>query len=200
LETEETELAELARRLKQKKNQEHALLARVRDTELDDRRVLAPNREKQPHVPCSTPQCRGFVSPSDARCACCNQHMCADDDVATVQELQRNAKRCAECRVYISTVDGCDQMVCVSCHTRRFSWNTGQRIDGPIHNPHYFEVRARLGDQLAQSPAQPCAEAFFQHPAHSARRQRLGASHPTTPRRAGRGWFNVPAAGRYIER
>jgi hypothetical protein len=85
-------------------------------------------------------------------------HVCTADNIATVQELRRNAKQCPECRVYISKVDGCDQMFCVSCHTA-FSWNTGQRINGPIHNPHYFEVRARLGNVVdpaaANQPANP---------------------------------------------
>ena len=73
-----------------------------------------------------------------------SNHECHPDDVATVQELRRNSKQCPECRVNISKVDGCDQMFCVSCHTA-FSWNTGLRMTGPIHNPHYFEVRAQLG-------------------------------------------------------
>ena len=111
------------------------------------------------HTPCNTPDCRGFVTKSEPKCACCKNstchschqtidhetdHECKADDVATVQELRRNSKQCPECRVNISKIDGCDQMFCVSCHTA-FSWNTGQRVTGPIHNPHYFEVRAQLG-------------------------------------------------------
>jgi hypothetical protein len=113
------------------------------------------------HTPCNTPDCRGFVTKKEPQCACCKQrtchnchqtvepdpdteHECKADDVATVQELRRNSKQCPECRVNISKIDGCDQMFCVSCHTA-FSWNTGQRVTGPIHNPHYFEVRAQLG-------------------------------------------------------
>ena len=165
LRTCRAEIAELTKHLKQKKIEERALLARVQATELNPRLVVKPT-SLESHVPCNTPQCRGFVTKDTPKCACCNQstchrchqtivetptlgnhagHVCADDNIATVQELRRNAKQCPECRVYISKVDGCDQMFCVSCHTA-FSWNTGLRINGPIHNPHYFEVRARLGN------------------------------------------------------
>ena len=178
------EIAVLTMRLKQKRNQERAFLARVRDTELDHRIVLKTNAQER-HVPCNTLQCRGFVTKKNPACACClhstchrchqtitiaqqatdisdemsgdapapTGHVCTEDNVATVQELRRNTKQCPECCVYISKVDGCDQMFCVSCHTA-FSWNTGLRIDGPIHNPHYFEVRARLGN-VAHLPANP---------------------------------------------
>ena len=171
------EIVEITKVLKQKKIQELALLTRVRATEINTRLVVKTN-SLECHVPCSTPQCRGFVTKDTPKCACCNQstchrchqtvenptlghqaidmlngaetpepigHVCTEDNIATVQELRRNAKQCPECRVYISKVDGCDQMFCVSCHTA-FSWNTGLRINGPIHNPHYFEVRARLGN------------------------------------------------------
>ena len=165
------EIAELTLRLKQKKAEERALLDRVRDTDRN-RRLLAKPNSHEHHVPCGTPQCRGFVTKDTPRCACCLKttchnchqnvddtphgqetpypttgHVCRDDDVATVHELRRNAKQCPECRVHISKVDGCDQMFCVSCHTA-FSWNTGERINGPIHNPHYFEVRDRLQQRL----------------------------------------------------
>jgi len=184
------EIAEITKVLKQKKSQERALQTRVQETEILTRLVRVVPNAHHCHVPCNTPQCRGFVTKETPKCACCNQstchrcyqtienatlghhtidvpnsletpehaenadhaehiehagHVCTEDNIATVQELRRNAKQCPECRVYISKVDGCDQMFCVSCHTA-FSWNTGLRINGPIHNPHYFEVRARLGN------------------------------------------------------
>lgn len=119
-------------------------------------------------TPCNTTNCRGFVTKENPICACCgfntchschqtiqvdiendwDFHVCLADDVATVQELRRNTKQCPECKISISKVDGCDQMFCVACHTA-FSWNTGERVTGPIHNPHYFEVRAQLGENIA---------------------------------------------------
>jgi len=184
------EIAELTKHLKQKKVQERALLARVQATEINTRLVVKTNASEC-NVPCSTHQCRGFVTKDAPKCACCNQstchrchqtvvnhpatdmlngeetpepsgHVCTEDNLATVQELKRNAKQCPECRVYISKVDGCDQMFCVSCHTA-FSWNTGSRINGPIHNPHYFEVRARLGNVGTAAnlrPNQPGCDEF----------------------------------------
>ena len=159
------EMAALVVRLQQKKAEERVLLRRVQATELTNDRRLPATPTHESHIPCNTPQCRGFVTQHTPHCACCKhrtchrchqtmrdgEHSCAEEDVATVQELRRNAKQCPECRVYISKVDGCDQMFCVSCHTA-FSWNTGERVHGPIHNPHYFEVRARLGDHIGRPP------------------------------------------------
>ena len=185
------EIVEITKVLKQKKIQELALQTRVRATEINTRLVVKPNAHHC-NVPCSTPQCRGFVTKDTPKCACCNQitchrchqtvehhqaiatlddgadapepagHVCTEDNIATVHELKRNAKQCPECRVYISKVDGCDQMFCVACHTA-FSWNTGMRINGPIHNPHYFEVRARLGNVGTAAnlrPNQPGCDEF----------------------------------------
>jgi hypothetical protein len=42
----------------------------------------------------------------------------------------------------------CDQMYCIDCHTA-FSWNTGQIVNGIIHNPHYYEYLRKLGNGTA---------------------------------------------------
>lgn len=42
----------------------------------------------------------------------------------------------------------CDQMFCVECHTA-FSWNTGQVVNGVIHNPHYYEFLRKQGNGIA---------------------------------------------------
>jgi hypothetical protein len=42
-----------------------------------------------------------------------------------------------------TVLKNCDQMYCVECHTF-FSWNTLKiQTSGSMHNPHYFEYRAR---------------------------------------------------------
>ena len=42
----------------------------------------------------------------------------------------------------------CDQMYCTECHTA-FSWNTGQVVNGVIHNPHYYEFLRKQGNGVA---------------------------------------------------
>jgi hypothetical protein len=42
----------------------------------------------------------------------------------------------------------CDQMYCIDCHTA-FSWNTGQIVNGVIHNPHYYDYLRKLGNGTA---------------------------------------------------
>jgi hypothetical protein len=42
----------------------------------------------------------------------------------------------------------CDQMFCLECHTA-FSWNTGQIVNGVIHNPHYYEYLRKIGNGTA---------------------------------------------------
>lgn len=184
------EIRRLRRQLIMATRRHRDLQRRLEDHTLYRANPSAP-RQAEYHTPCNTPDCRGFVSKSDPQCACCKHrtchrcqrtmqpdadHECNDDDVATVQELRRNSKQCPECRVNISKIDGCDQMFCVSCHTA-FSWNTGQRVTGPIHNPHYFEVRAQLGANFPEArvgggggcdDALPDIRAFraaLQHPA-----------------------------------
>jgi hypothetical protein len=100
------------------------------------------------------------VTKETPTCACCNrrtcnrchqtiddtEHVCSDEDVATVLELRRvSTKQCPECSVDISNINGCDQVFCASCNTA-FSWKTYERVNGPVHNPHYFEVAERFGN------------------------------------------------------
>jgi hypothetical protein len=42
----------------------------------------------------------------------------------------------------IFKTEGCDQMWCVSCKTA-FSWRSGNILNGPIHNPEYYDFQRR---------------------------------------------------------
>jgi len=48
----------------------------------------------------------------------------------------------------VTVQKNCDQMYCIDCHTA-FSWNTGQIVNGVIHNPHYYEYLRKIGNGTA---------------------------------------------------
>jgi len=105
---------------------------------------------------CPRKDCRGRVS-SDFQCGLCEHwicpachgdkgferdgvHECLKEDKETVDMLKTNTKHCPECHEGIFKDYGCDQMWCTRCHTC-FSWETGRKMIGTIHNPHYYEHR-----------------------------------------------------------
>ncbi len=110
-------------------------------------------------------ECRGFLGEDGvcglcavAVCLACRErlaegHVCNPDTVATVAAIQKEAKPCPTCHALISKIDGCDQMWCTQCQTA-FSWITGLKEEGRVHNPHYYEwMRATRG-----SVPRVCAE------------------------------------------
>lgn len=103
---------------------------------------------------CPSEDCRGFLSTA-WKCGTCGKyacskclqlkkdrdddtHICNEDDIATAELMSKDTKPCPSCAVRIHKIDGCDQMYCVECGTA-FSWNTGLKVTGPIHNPHYYQ-------------------------------------------------------------
>jgi hypothetical protein len=56
--------------------------------------------------------------------------------------LKKDSKPCPKCASITFKIEGCSQMYCVECHTP-WDWNSGRIVNGPIHNPHYFEFLAR---------------------------------------------------------
>jgi hypothetical protein len=102
---------------------------------------------------CPLEDCKGFLD-KDAICQICDnlictkcytemdkdhvdEHECNEDLVQTFNEIKRDSKPCPSCGFFISKVNGCDQMFCVSCGTP-FSWRTGAIEQGIIHNPHAY--------------------------------------------------------------
>ena len=124
---------------------------------------------------CSAENCEGFLT-SSWKCGVCNnytcnecgkqigqyprgsercEHMCEASDVETFRLVRNSCKPCPNCATQIFKIDGCDQMWCTQCQTP-FSWRTGLRLNGTVHNPHYFEWARRGGRALQRQPGAPC--------------------------------------------
>lgn len=125
--------------------------------ELDNFDSLHRNTEHKFIKKCSNENCRGFLS-SKWKCGLCekytcskcheikeDEHKCNSETVESVKFLSNDTKPCPSCGTLIFKIDGCDQMWCTQCNTA-FSWITGNKINGTLHNPHYFEWLRRAGN------------------------------------------------------
>ena len=111
------------------------------------------SRERKKFVKkCPLTDCEGFLSAA-YKCGACERHICAkcmelktnahkcDADVAaSIAAIKADTKPCPACHTSIYKISGCDQMWCTNCNIA-FSWRTGLRVNGVIHNPHYFEFQ-----------------------------------------------------------
>ena len=120
---------------------------------------------------CAAEGCKGFLSQA-WKCGICNGytcstcgvykgahrdvvHTCQSEDSATMETIRSECRRCPGCAEYIQKIDGCDQMWCTACHTA-FSWRTGQKINGMIHNPHFYAWRRDHGSGMREHGDVPC--------------------------------------------
>jgi len=106
--------------------------------------------------PCPVDNCRGFVNNrwncgvcSVKVCSECHEikkdnHTCDPATVETIKVMKKETKNCPKCYTPIYKLQGCDQMWCTMCKSA-FSWTTGKIINGPVHNPHYFEYLRSVG-------------------------------------------------------
>lgn len=114
---------------------------------------------------CASPSCEGVLSSSHKCLTCgarhckkcmaviCNgtenfearmkEHTCKESDLLTAEALKRDTKPCPSCKVRIHKIMGCDQMFCTRCNTV-FDWATLRKLNGPVHNPHYFDYLASI--------------------------------------------------------
>ena len=116
---------------------------------------------------CPRKECRGRVSLA-YKCGLCEHwacpechgdkglerngsHKCREEDKETVRMLKKNTKHCPECQEGIFKEHGCDQMWCTRCRTC-FSWSTGKKLNGTIHNPHYYEYLRQQHHHQHPSP------------------------------------------------
>lgn len=117
---------------------------------------------------CPMENCRGFLSQQwkcgicDSKiCNKCNEqkvndeHTCNDENVASMELLNRDTKPCPECGTMIFRISGCSQMFCVECHCA-WNWNTGLVERGIVHNPHYYEFIRRGGNMARNHGDIPC--------------------------------------------
>jgi hypothetical protein len=113
---------------------------------------------------CPDGDCRGFLSTawkcglcSKWACSECHEikgenrdapHECKPENVATAKLLAKDSRPCPGCAVVISKIEGCDQMWCPQCHTA-FSWRTGHKETGVVHNPHFYEWQRKQNGGVA---------------------------------------------------
>lgn len=126
---------------------------------------------------CPRETCRGFLS-SQYKCGTClgsfcpscrepktPHHVCDAGVVESLRVIARESRACPGCGMAISRVSGCDQMYCTMCDMA-FSYATGQRITGVIHNPHYFErlrqLRERASQEAPDAGEEACREGWPQ--------------------------------------
>ena len=112
---------------------------------------------------CGDGNCRGFLSQgwkcgvcSKKTCSKCfdlihenEEHICDEDKVKTANLIKKETKNCPSCATAIYKISGCDQMWCTNCHVA-FSWKTGLKVSGNIHNPHYFQWKRENGGRIRQ--------------------------------------------------
>ena len=135
--------------------------------------VLEEKKEASQFIrKCPADGCEGFLS-SAWKCGVCSiwacphcfaakgfdknaEHTCNPDDVASAELIKKETKPCPACGTRIFKISGCDQMWCTACHIA-FSWRTGMRVNGVIHNPHFYAFQREGGAAVIRNPgAQIC--------------------------------------------
>ena len=76
--------------------------------------------------------------------------------------MKENSKPCPHCNMFISKIDGCNQMWCFNCKGF-WDWGTGKKIDivarTQIHNPDFLRYeRENLGSNI-RTDLRPCDNA-----------------------------------------
>lgn len=126
-----------------------------------ERRVSPPLEARRQFVHrCGRANCMGWLSIAwkcstceHYTCPDCNadrgldrseEHVCDPEMKATMEAIRKDSKKCPGCGQFIQRVEGCAQMWCVECHTA-WDYTTGLKINGNIHNPHFYEFQRRNG-------------------------------------------------------
>lgn len=150
------------RRLRYAINQCTVLRDKIRDEKI---RLLKNTFTQAKNYKMACPnECRGYLS-TEFKCEICDtytcpdclcvigdqptnpDHVCSPDAVETATLIMNTTKPCPSCGERIHKIDGCDQIWCTMCHTA-FSWKTGAKETGSIHNPHFHQYRRDNGGVL----------------------------------------------------
>lgn len=149
--------------LTNERNDEIRKIQNLRSGKLDE------TQEKKRFIfPCPDNECRGYLS-TQYKCELCKLYTCPDcfeiighnkndphtcnpDNIASAEEIRKTSKACPNCGVRIQKISGCDQMYCTECKIA-FSWNTGKIDNGPVHNPHFYQLMAKQNN--GQAPRNP---------------------------------------------
>ena len=137
---------------------------RIKEIETILRGGARVEERKQFIKACPMDDCRGFLSTA-WKCGICEtwickdchikkeekddaNHVCDKEAVETAKMIAMETKPCPNCAVPIYKSEGCDQMYCTNCHTP-FSWATGRKVSGVIHNPHFYEWQRQQNNGVA---------------------------------------------------
>lgn len=134
--------------------------------------IILNNKQKKDNQfkfiqPCPVTDCRGYLSKA-WKCQVCStwacskcfevigdtkdtEHVCKKENLASAEEIRKSTKPCPDCGTRIYKISGCDQMWCTQCKIG-FSWKTGARAKGVIHNPHFFEYQRNGGNVRVRNP------------------------------------------------
>ena len=149
---EEAELREMRQKmrdLQRKLNWNRRALSMAENGE-----SISEEKKKEFKQKCGVDGCNGFLS-SQWKCGICKNwtcpkcfevlgevkecgHECNPDSVASANLIKKETRNCPSCATPIYRIVGCDQMWCTQCHVA-FSWKTGMRVNGVIHNPHFYQ-------------------------------------------------------------
>ena len=178
---------ELEKRKREKNNELYNMQYNSNNGEEKEKKVFIKK--------CPVDDCEGFLS-SSWKCGVCStwvcpdcfeikgktsdeltkqqldaQHTCDPNSLETAKMIKAETKGCPSCGVPIFKISGCDQMWCTQCKIA-FSWRTGRRVHGVIHNPHFYEFQRQGGGAVVNAPnAQICGGI----PGHNQWRDRLRA-------------------------
>ena len=139
--------------------------------DVTDNEVQSAEKKAIPNFicPCPTEGCKGLIDPKffcnlceTTVCRRCRvrlnreeKHECDEEVIKTIKLLRSDTKACPNCATLIYKISGCDQMWCTQCRTA-FSWKTGQKVGGVIHNPHAVRWQRENGALLRDNEDVPC--------------------------------------------
>jgi hypothetical protein len=178
----ELQIRENKKRVLELKEERKQWRQRVSDIEHTIRTIesttvpLDANEERRQFVhPCSKTGCEGFLQPSwkcrkcdGITCKDCGMfkgkdaaeaeaHVCNADDLASMEVIRKDSRRCVACGAWTFKIHGCNQMYCVKpgCNTA-WDWRTGKRVTGTIHNPEFFRMQRELNELGRNLDDIPC--------------------------------------------